>query len=197
MSTETSVQDEIAALDKQAMELQARAAELRRSLGPEPVEDFVLKGPGGADVPLSSLFGDKTDLIVSHNMGAKCAYCTLWADGINGLLPHIENRTAYVVVSPDDPEAQQAFAASRGWNFRMVSNADSGFTEAMGFTMERDGQTWALPGYSTFRKNDDGSVERVAYTSAGPGDPYCAAWHLFSLLDGGTGEWGPKFRYDD
>src|SRR6516164_9513796 len=60
-------------------------------------------------------------------MGASCPYCTLWADGFNGLLPHIENRAAFVVASPDDPQAQEKFKASRGWRFPMVSHRDSTF----------------------------------------------------------------------
>lgn len=196
MYVEQHATPEIEALSKEIFEKQRQLSELRRAVAPEPVKDFVLRGKGNVDVSLSALFGDKQDLIVSHNMGAKCPYCTLWADGINGLLPHIENRTAFVVVSPDAPDAQAAFAASRGWNYTMASNADSGFTEAMGFTFEKDGQTYMLPGYSTFRKRDDGSIVRIAKTSAGPGDPYCAAWHLFDLLEDGAAGWQPKFRYD-
>lgn len=195
MDTHAAAMDEIEALDKEVTQKQKRLSELRRALPPEPVEDYVFLGPGGTEVSLSSLFGDKHDLIVCHNMGKSCPYCTLWADGIHGLLPHIEDRTAYVVVSPDTPEDQAAFAASRGWNYRMVSGAESGFTKAMGFSVEKDGKTWMLPGFSTFRKNDDGSIERIAQTPAGPGDPYCAAWHLFDLLDGGAGDWHPKFQY--
>jgi len=34
---------------------------------------------------LSSLLADKKLLLVIHNMGQACRYCTLWADGFNGI----------------------------------------------------------------------------------------------------------------
>ena len=128
-------------------------------------------------------------------MGKSCPYCTLWADGFNGVAGHLEDRAGFVVVSPDAPEDQQAFAKSRGWTFRMLSAKESSFTDDMGYMAEYEGKPWPQPGYSTFRKNEDGQVQRVAHAPFGPGDPYCGVWHLFELLDGGTGEWQPKFEY--
>jgi len=45
-------------------------------------------------VALSSLFGDHRDIIVVHNMGQSCRYCTMWADRFNGLYPYLANRSA-------------------------------------------------------------------------------------------------------
>ena len=175
----------------------AELVELLKSEGPEPVEDYTLKGADGEAVTLSEAFGDKSDLILVHNMGRRCPYCTLWADGFNGVLPHLEDRAAFVVVSPDAPEDQQAFARSRGWRFRMLSAQDSPFTNDMGFQTEHEGKPFVLPGCSTFRKKDDGSIERVAKTFFGPGDPYCAVFHLFPLLAGGVDGWQAKLAYGD
>jgi predicted dithiol-disulfide oxidoreductase (DUF899 family) len=61
-------------------------------------------------VQLSDLFGEHEDLIVIHNMGVSCPYCTLWADGFNGLIRHLEDRAAFVMVSPDPPDIQKEFA---------------------------------------------------------------------------------------
>jgi len=190
------LQGEIAALEKALREKEQELARLRRRGPHEPVEDFSLVGSDGVPVPLSSLFGTKRDLILIHNMGSGCPYCTLWADGFNGVIKHLEDRAAFVVVSPDPPELQQAFAARRGWRFTMVCNGTSGFTEAMGYSMEYQGRTYYKPGCSTFRLEDDGSIVRVAHAQFGPGDPYCAPWHLFALLAEGSGQWEPKFKYD-
>jgi len=191
--TTTPVADQLAALEKEIMEKTQRAHELRRQMPAEKVRDHVLEGPDGP-VKLSDLFGDEKDLLVVHNMGKSCPYCTLWADGLNGLVDHIQSRTAFVVVSPDEPATQKAFAASRGWRFRMLSDGDE-FTETMGFEHEQDGKTRYAPGFSTFRKHGDGTIERVASSWFGPGDLYCSVWHLFEHLEGGTGEWQPKFSY--
>lgn len=173
----------------------AELVELLRSEGPEEVRDYVLRGADGSAVRLSELFGDERDLILVHNMGRGCPYCTLWADGFNGVLPHLENRAAFVVVSPDAPEVQQEFASSRGWRFRMASSVGTSLAKDLGFETEHEGKPFALPGCSTLRKREDGAIERVAKTFFGPGDPYCAVFHLFPLLDGGTGEWQPKLAY--
>jgi peroxiredoxin len=130
--------DEIASLTCQIEELKRRLSEARRRAEPEPIRDYELTGPTGEPVALSELFGDKADLLVVHNMGRGCRYCTMWADGFASMLGHIENRTAFVVVSPDEPEVQQEFAASRGWPFRMVSAAGTTFTQDLGFAQGND-----------------------------------------------------------
>jgi predicted dithiol-disulfide oxidoreductase (DUF899 family) len=173
----------------------AELVELLRSEGPDPVEDFVLQGPDG-DTSLSSLFGAKDDLLVIHNMGSTCPYCTLWADGLNGLVPHLENRTALVLVNAETPAEQKAFAAGRGWGFRMLSDTDGRFTNAMEFAVEQDDQRYLMPGYSTFKRQADGSIVRVARDAFGPGDHYCGVWHMLPLLDGGAGDWQPKLSYE-
>jgi len=65
---------------------------------------------------LAGLFGRKDDLVVIHNMGSSCPYCTLWADGFNGLYDHLANRAAFALSSPDAPAAQKRFAEGpRDW----------------------------------------------------------------------------------
>jgi predicted dithiol-disulfide oxidoreductase (DUF899 family) len=169
-----------------------RLAELQRQMPPEPVPDYELVGSDGSPVRLYELFGESDDLIVVHNMGRGCAYCTLWADGFNGVYEHLASRAPFVVSSPDAPEVQTAFAAERGWRFPMVSTAQSTFTHDMGYYVEGEGY-W--PGYSVFRRAEDGSVTRVAKDFFGPGDLYCSVYHLFARLpDGGEG-WRPRLRY--
>ena len=103
-------------------ELRGRIMELRKELRaaqqtiePEPVRNYSLKSSDGMAVPLQQLFGDKDTLIVIHNMGAGCVYCTMWADGFNGVYDHLRDRAAFVVTSPDPPEKQRQFAQGRGW----------------------------------------------------------------------------------
>ena len=120
------------------------------------VKDYefaTLKGP----VKLSVLFGDKRDLFVIHNMGLTCPNCTMWADGFNGLFPHVADRAAFVVSSPDAPEKQAAFAQSRGWKFPMVSDATKTFAGDMGFLSDK-GQ--AQPGVSAFQRTRKSSASR-------------------------------------
>lgn len=177
---------EIESLERQVMELKAQLSKARQSAEPQRVGDFVFATRDG-DVRLSELFDGREDLIVVHNMGRSCPYCTLWADGLNGHVDRYLERAAFVVCSPDAPEVQQEFAKSRGWNFRMVSDASKEFTSAMGFWTEADG--W-WPGVSGFRLSGT-EVLRTGRAVFGPDDEFCPVWPLFDLIGGPKG-WEPR-----
>jgi predicted dithiol-disulfide oxidoreductase (DUF899 family) len=169
--------------------LRKKMRALQEEIEPEEVASYAFAIPGGT-VALADLFGDKDDLFVIHNMGASCPYCTLWADGFNGVLPHLQDRAAFVVSSPDTPEAQEKFKASRGWRFRMVSHRGTSFAEDMGYR----GENGWRPGVSVFQRRD-GKVVRVSDTGLGPGDDFCSLWHFFDLLPEGSAGWRPRFSY--
>jgi predicted dithiol-disulfide oxidoreductase (DUF899 family) len=175
---------EIAALREKMREAQA-------TVEPEEVADYVLTGAAGP-VRLSELFGDNDTLFIIHNMGRSCPNCTMWADGFNGVLPHLENRAAFVITSPDDPATQAVFAASRGWRFRMVSHQGTDFAADMGYRGESGG--W-LPGVSVFKK-DGGRVLRVSDQRLHPGDDLCSVWHFFDMIPEGPADWRAKFSYN-
>ncbi len=182
----------IDAAQRAAERARKKVSALRRRRPPEEFEDCAFLGRNGKEVRLSALFGRKRDLLLVHNMGVHCPYCTLWADGFQGIRGHLEDRAAFVVVSKDPPAVQRRFARSRGWTFRMVSAAMTTFTRDAGFENAR-GDPW--PGVSAFRRTEDGRILRTARDSFGPGDDYCSTFHLFDLLEGGVGGWEAKFRY--
>jgi predicted dithiol-disulfide oxidoreductase (DUF899 family) len=171
-------------------DIRRKMRETRAAAEPQEVRDYELASFEGP-IRLSTLFGDREDLIVIHNMGASCPYCTLWADGYNGIHHHVTDRAAFALSSPDTPEVQQRFAQSRGWKFRMVSHQGTTFARDMGYQSESGG--W-LPGISVFRR-EDSRILRVSDASESPYDDFCALWHLFDLLPGGAGDWSPRFRY--
>lgn len=182
---------ELMEVRKQMLQLAMKARDLQQAQTPEPITtDYRLETANGS-VTLSELMGDRDELIVIHNMGKGCSYCTLWADGFNGFRKPLEDRAAFVVVSPDDTTTQAEFAASRGWNFRMASDQDKSFTKDMGY-LDDDGN-WH-PGVSGFARQPDGSIARTGRDYLGPFDTYCSVWHLFGLLP--EQEWHPKMDYD-
>jgi len=174
---------------KQIAGIRSEMRTLQAAVEPQVVEDYVF-GTLDGQVKLSALFGDKPDLFVIHNMGKSCPACTMWADGFNGVLAHLENRAAFVVSTPDAPQVQRDFALSRGWRFRMVSHETSGFAAEMGYR----GETGFQPGVSVFRKEGT-KVLRVSDTGLGPGDDFCAVFHFFDLLPEGPAGWRMKFAY--
>src|SRR5579862_9005908 len=179
------IDDQLGKLSAEREALNGEIEELRRSRPTEPVTDYKLHASTGEEVSLSELFGDKRDLLVIHNMGRGCSYCTLWADGFNGFTPHLEDRAAFVVISPDTPEQQRKFAEGRGWTFKMASAEGTTFVKDMGYE-PNPGEVW--PGVSAFKKNDDGSIVRVSRDYLGPGDVYCSVWHLFGMLADGVND---------
>lgn len=156
----------------------------------ETVTDYQFTTATGV-TRLSELFGAHDDLMVVHNMGRACPSCTLWADGYNGIHAHVVSRAAFVVTSPDPPHVQQAFAASRGWVFPMVSHQGTSFAADMGYARENGG--W-MPGISVFRR-DGAIMRRVSDAPLSPGDDFCTLWHFFDLLPDGAAGWTPKLSY--
>lgn len=182
--------DRLDAFREQIAGIRKEMRELQAAIEPQEVEDYSFATADGK-VSLSELFQDKDDLIVIHNMGRSCPYCTLWADGFNGIHRHLDDRAAFVVISPDSPEVQSEFAQSRGWGFRMVSHQGSSFAEDMGYRATDGGWT---PGISVFKK-DGGRLLRVSDTEMGPYDDFCALWHILDLLPEGPDGWRPKYSY--
>lgn len=165
--------------EKQIFELKKELAALRRQVPLEEIQDYSFLDSFGNTVKLSQLFGGKRELILIHNMGTSCSYCTLWADGINGFTSHLENQAAFVVESMDDPTIQRRLATDRGWKFKMVSSKRSSFRKDVGFADKEDGSPW--PGVSTFVLKDS-KIYRASSAMFGPGDNYCALWDLLDLL---------------
>ena len=195
MTTSQDLQAEYAEAWANLEEAKRKLVEVSRRIGPERVEDYELQGREGV-VRLSEMFGEKQDLILIHNMGSECPYCTMWADEFNGVLRHLQDRSAFVVVSPNSVDVQQAVRETRGWAFEMYSAEDTSFIKDMGF--ESDGVSYnsnAMPGVSTFRKNADGTIDRIAKDFFGPGDLYCGVWHLFDLLADGVSGWEARLEY--
>ncbi|MGD9789597.1 MAG: DUF899 family protein [Phycisphaerales bacterium] len=184
--------DEIRQLEDQIGELKSKLAAARREAPAENVKNYSFKAAGtGSQVTLLDLFGAKNELIVVHNMGHSCVYCTLWADGFTGMFRHLSDRAGFVLSSPDDPARAAQFAADRGWPFPVVSTTGSSFARDMGF--ENEGKP--MPGVSTFRRTGD-QITRTGSTSFGPGDDFCAVWPLLELLGVGTEDWKPKYHYE-
>jgi predicted dithiol-disulfide oxidoreductase (DUF899 family) len=168
---------ELGAVEKEIARLEKKAAKLRAKTGGSSVADYELHGWDGP-TRLSALFDGKDELIVVHNMGAGCDHCSMWADGFNGVLPHIRERAAFVVASHDPVEAQKKIAAKRGWQFKMVTAAGSTLFKDLGFA----DKTGLYPGASTFRRTKTGKIKNVASTMFGPGDRFCSVWSFFDML---------------
>lgn len=125
---------------------------------------------------LLDLFGKKDKLVVIHNMGQGCRWCTSWADGLNGVLPHIESQFSVVLVSKDTPEVQRQFALTRGWRFTMASHGGGEYiTEQTVQSGENN-----MPGVVCYEKKGD-KIYRKNASCFGPGDLYNPLFHIVSM----------------
>ena len=187
------IDSELQEAEKELVNLRKRILDLQKQRKHALVKDYILFDLDGAKLKLSSLFGEMNDLIIVHNMGVRCAYCTLWADGFNGVYHHLESRAAFALVSHDDPKTAKTFSESRNWNFTVLSNNEGDFTKDMGY---EDVEGNPDPGISTFHRDSDGKIYRVAHTWFGEGDVFCAVWHIFDMLQDGVNGWSPRFEYE-
>lgn len=180
---------EIAALEAQIFELTGKLNALRQAELGDTVPNYTFATQGG-ETSLLSLFGDQDTLLVIHNMGQGCRYCTLWADGFNGFLPHLESAMSVVLVSKDAPDLQRQFANSRGWRFRLASHGGGAYVQEQ---TVQDGAA-NMPGAVVYTRDGD-TIRRKNAVVFGPGDLFCSAWNLLALAGLNTETWTPQYTY--
>ena len=182
-------EDRIVELEMQIGKLTAELAALRKTSPGTPVGDYTFRTQTG-EATLRDLFADHDKLLVIHNMGQGCRYCTLWADGFNGLLPHLESVLAVVLVSKDPPPVQREFANSRGWRFRLASHGNGDYIREQSVVAGGDN----YPGAVLYQRSGDTILRRTSCVF-GPGDLYCSMWSLLALAGMDAADWTPQFNY--
>ncbi len=182
-------QAEISAVEMQIFELNAKLVALQGAHQGEQVPNYTFATENG-EATLLDLFADQDRLMLIHNMGQGCRYCTLWADGFNGLLPHLESALSVVLVSKDPPDVQRKFANARGWRFRLASHGAGDYMREQTVQAGVDN----MPGVVVYARLGDAIVRKNS-AAFGPGDRYCAQWSLLGLAGLGESEWTPQYRY--
>jgi len=176
------IENELKNIEQKIEEMRKKRIELNSKLAAMDLKDYTLRDRDGKDVKLSEMFGEKDHLILIHNMGKGCPYCTMWADGFKDTYKEIEKKASFVLVSPDKPEVHKEFAEAHGWNYRSYSANGTDFIFDMGYDFIKDGKHNYWPGVSVFHKDENGNIKRVAKDFFGPGDFYCNIWHFIDLL---------------
>lgn len=181
--------DEITAIEKQLFELTTKLNELRKKNSGAEVDNYTFSTLDG-EVTLLDLFGGNDRLLVIHNMGQGCRYCTLWADGFNGFLPHLESAMSVVLVSKDSPDIQRKFANSRGWRFRLASHGGAQYIQDQNVMAGEKN----APGAVVYER-DGTRITRKNTAVFGPGDLYCSIWNLLGMAGLGVADWTPQYNY--
>lgn len=118
------LRDELQQAEVGLRDQRERVAELRRRLPRDgAIDDAVfeeIRDGARAPVRLSELFDDPTrPLVLMHFMYGKkqekpCPLCTLWADGYDGIVPHLRQTASFAVLVAGDVGTFGSYARTRG-----------------------------------------------------------------------------------
>ena len=181
--------EEIKRLEMEIYELGQKLNGLRKQAQGEEVPNYEfssLEGP----VTLKKLFAGKRELLVIHNMGQACRYCTLWADGINPFVEHLETVLSVVLVSKDAPHIQRCFANSRNWRMRMASHGGGAYMVEQSVSPEGKN----APGVSLYKLKGE-KILLKNRTHFDPYDQFCSMWNFLSLAGYDASTWTPQYDY--
>ena len=167
-------------------------------------KSYVFEGTDGA-VTLADLFGDARQLIVVHFMFGPdatvgCPVCSLRADGLDAMIPHLKARdVALAVVSRGRLAAMNAFKARMGWRFPWVSSLGGDFGSDFGVSLaagpgtynyaRRNGPAGEANGTSVFYRDPaDGAVFHTYSTYARGDDILMSPYNYLDLTPKGRDE---------
>ena len=184
--------------EKQLTKQQERVAAARRGLPWVKVtRDYVFDAPDG-NVRLVDLFGERSQLIVKHNMlnpsNDVCVGCSIEMDAIEGARVHLEHHDVSIVAVSRAPLAKIRAAQKRmGWTTPWVSSYESDFNYDFHVSFKPEdiarGQVFynyevaAIPvedlsGFSVFYKDGHGDVFHT-YGTFGRGAEYVMTAYVF------------------
>jgi predicted dithiol-disulfide oxidoreductase (DUF899 family) len=165
--------------EKELTHRRDEVSRLRRELPwTEVTENYLFDGPSGPET-LSDLFDGRGQLIIYHFMFGPewpegCPSCSMVGDQIDGIMPHLIQRNAKLVVVSRAPLAKiEAFKRRMGWHFKWVSSYTSAFNADYNVTFTKDemskGEVYynygpsnfpadEAPGVSVFAKEAGGTV---------------------------------------
>lgn len=167
---------------------------------------------------LAGLFGDKSQLIVTHFMLGPdweqgCIGCSFGADHYDGIVVHLEHHdVAFVVVSRAPFSKIDAFKKRMGWQFKWVSSygSDFNYDYHVSFTEEEIAQGKVyynyevqqidideLAGTSMFYRDAAGNIFHTYSAFARGSELVGGAYGYLDHLPKGRNETGPGYNLGD
>lgn len=214
VSRDEWIQTRAALLDEEkvTMRLLDQLGEKRRALPWLRIDkEYTFEGSGGR-VTLAELFGSCSQLFVKHFMMGpgqplQCVGCSLEADHVDGLLPHLENNdVSYAAIARAPIHEIERVRQRMGWKFNWVSSHGSDFNYDfdVSFKPEEMAEERALynfkrtnpgledlSGNSVFYKDEAGDIY-LTYASFGRGsEDFLGIYRYFEVTPKGRNENGP------
>ena len=185
---------------------EALSAERRRLPMVRVVSDYRFQTRRGPE-SLGALFKGRGQLAVYHFMFGEdweqgCPSCSFWMDNLDGIDVHLAARdVSFVCVAAAPLERLEAYRRRMGWRFDWVSSAGSRFNADFGvsfpdgepgpmggYNYGRETPAGESPGFSAFRRFEDGVIAH-AYSTYGRGlDMLNGAYSLLDLTPKGRDE---------
>src|SRR5262245_13822421 len=128
-----SARTSLLVMEKEFTRLRDQLSRARRELPWEAVtKDYMFEGSKGRE-SLNDLFDGRSQLVVYHFMfgpawDAGCPHCSHWADGFNGVIPHLNARDVTMVAVSRAPARKiAAYRKRMRWTFQWLSSERSDF----------------------------------------------------------------------
>jgi predicted dithiol-disulfide oxidoreductase (DUF899 family) len=135
-----AAREQLLAREKEHTRLGDELARLRRELPWVRVEKEYRFDTDDGTRTLAELFDGRSQLLIYHFMfgpsyEAGCPTCSSMADGVDGLIPHLNARDVTMLFVSQAPlEALQRYKRRMGWRFPWASTANSDFNFDLGFS---------------------------------------------------------------
>ena len=147
-----AAREELLAHEKEHTRLGDELARQRRELPWVRVETEYRFDADDGTRTLAELFDGRSQLVVYHFMfgpsyEAGCTTCSSVADGVNGVVPHLNARDVTMLFVSQAPlEKLQTYKRRMGWSFPWVSSANSEFNLDLGYSSsEKQTREWVAP----------------------------------------------------
>ncbi|HEX6396021.1 MAG TPA: DUF899 family protein [Steroidobacteraceae bacterium] len=190
-------------------------AEKRRALPWVRVEkDYEFDSAQGR-VKFADLFGDNSQLFVQHVMQGpgqplQCVGCALGLDGMEGLLPHLENHDVSVVaIARATMPELTALREKMGWRIPFYSafGSDFNYDYGVSFRPEDRAAKRAFYNYahcdpgiednSVFYKDESGAIFHTYSNYSRGGEDFMAIYRILEVTPRGRNENGPYHSLTD
>jgi predicted dithiol-disulfide oxidoreductase (DUF899 family) len=176
-----AAREELLTREKEHTRLGDELARQRRELPWVLVEKEYRLDTDDGPRALAELFDGRSQLLIYHFMfgpsyQAGCPVNSSIADGVNGLIPHLNARDVTMLfVSQAPPEKLQTYKRRMGWSFPWVSSANSEFNADLGYSSsEEQTRGWVAQNLGSLppivdRNASASGTDVVGYLTESPG----------------------------